>query len=110
MTYLGSPAQLADVRASRFLAQRSVISGTIAASLPGYTEPARPIARGSAFVVPTRDPTRASTAASLVAMLMAAENQGAWTRAANLLPTRQAAFDHWYPPIVHCIYCQELGG
>lgn len=96
--YLGSPVQIADVRSSRFLGQRSVISGTIAAPLPGYTESARPIARGWALVVPTRDPTRASAAASLVAWLMAAENQGAQTRAAKLLPTRQAAFDHWYPP------------
>jgi len=105
--YLGSPVQIADVRSSRFLGQRSAISGTIAAPLPGYTEPARPIARGWALVVPTRDPTRASVAASLVAWLMAAENQGPQTRAARLLPTRRAAFDHWYPSDSYTVFIRQ---
>ncbi len=110
LAYLGSPTQIVDVRASRFIAQRTVISGTLAAPLPGRTEPARLIARGWALVVPVRDPARASIAGSLVTWLMSAENQGEWTRIVNLLPTRQAAFDHWYPPDSYAAFVrQELG-
>jgi len=40
--YLGWPEQVVNVRASRFIAQRAMISGTLAAPLPGYFEgPAR---------------------------------------------------------------------
>lgn len=97
LAYLGSPTQMVDVRASRFIVQHTAISGTLAAPLPGYTEPAQLIARGWALAIPTRDPDRVPLAALLVAWLISAENEGAWTRTANLLPARQAAFNHWYP-------------
>lgn len=96
--YLKAPNQIADVHASRFITQHSVLTGTLTASLPGYGEPARAIARGWAFVVPSRDPARASVAAALVRWLVSAENEGTFTRAANWLPVRRSAFDYWYPP------------
>jgi ABC-type glycerol-3-phosphate transport system substrate-binding protein len=99
LAYLGRPGQMVDVRASRFISQRTMISGTLAAPLPGfYEESARPIARGWAFVVPTRDSTHAAAAAALINWLASPENEGAWARSANLLPARRRAFDHWYPP------------
>jgi ABC-type glycerol-3-phosphate transport system substrate-binding protein len=97
LVYLSSAMPVVDVRASRFVAERAMILGTMAAPLPGNGEPARPIARGWALVVPTRDPSRLPLAASLVAWLVSPENEGAWTRAANLLPVHRSAFDHWYP-------------
>lgn len=107
LAYLGSATQMVDVRASRFIAQRTAISGTLAAPLPGGTEPAQLIARGWAFVVPARDPDRVSISASLITWLISAENQGAWTRTANLLPTRQAAFNHWYPPDSYTAFARQ---
>jgi ABC-type glycerol-3-phosphate transport system substrate-binding protein len=110
LAYLGSATQVVDVRASRFIAQRTAISGTLAAPLPGRAEPAQLIARGWALVIPARDPDRISVAASLITWLIAAENQGAWARSASLLPTRQAAFNYWYPPDAYTVFVrQELG-
>jgi ABC-type glycerol-3-phosphate transport system substrate-binding protein len=105
--YLGQPGQIVNVRASRFIAQRTVISGTLAASLPGYDGPARPIARGWAFVVPTRDPARAAFAAALVKWLVSPENEGAWARAANLIPARRSAFERWYPPDTYAAFVRQ---
>ncbi len=65
--YLGWPGQMVNVRASRFIAQRAMISGTLAAPPPGYFEgPARLVARGWAFVVPTRNTARTAAAAALI--------------------------------------------
>jgi ABC-type glycerol-3-phosphate transport system substrate-binding protein len=97
LVYLSSATLVVDVRASRFVVERMMVFGTMAAPLPGRNEPARLIARGWALVVPTRDPARLSLAASLVAWLVLPENEGTWTRAANLLPAHRSAFDHWYP-------------
>ena len=106
--YLGRPGQMVNVRASRFIAQRTTISGTLAASLPGYSEgPARPIARSWAFVVPTRDPARAAAAAALIRWLVSPENEGEWARAANLLPARRSAFEHWYPPDSYATFARQ---
>lgn len=99
LAYLGRSGQMVDVRASRFISQRAMISGTLTAPLPGfYDEPARPIARGWAFVVPTRDSAHVAAAAALIKWLVSPENEGVWARSANLLPARRSAFDHWYPP------------
>jgi ABC-type glycerol-3-phosphate transport system substrate-binding protein len=97
MVYLSSATPVVDVRASRFVSERTMIYGTMAAPLPGRVEPARLIARGWALVVPTRDPDHLPLAASLVAWLVSPENEGAWTRAASLLPAHRKAFDHWFP-------------
>jgi ABC-type glycerol-3-phosphate transport system substrate-binding protein len=106
--YLGQPGQMVNVRASRFIAQRAAISGTLAAPLPGYSgEPARPIARGWAFVVPTRDLARAAAAAALIKWLVSPENEGAWAHSANLLPARRGAFDHWYPPYIYVAFARQ---
>jgi hypothetical protein len=96
--YLNSPTQIAQVRASRFLTQRAEITGTLAAAPPGYTESARLVAQGWAFVIVARDPDRAAAAASLVKWLISAENEGALTHSVNLLPARRSAFDAVYPP------------
>jgi ABC-type glycerol-3-phosphate transport system substrate-binding protein len=50
------------------------------------------------LAVTSRDATRASAATALIKWLLAPDTAGAWTRAANLLPARRSAFDHWYPP------------
>lgn len=106
--YLGRPGQMVNVRASRFIAERATISGTLAAPLPGYSEgSARPIARGWAFVVPTRDPARAVAAAALIRWLVSPENEGAWARAANLLPARRSAFERWYPPDTYATFARQ---
>jgi ABC-type glycerol-3-phosphate transport system substrate-binding protein len=96
--YLNMPTQMAHVRASRFITQRLVLTDTLTAASPGYAEPARLIARGWAFVVPARDPMRTPIAAALVRWLVSADNEGAWTKAANMIPARRSAFERWYPP------------
>ncbi len=52
--YLGSPMQMVVVRASRFVSPRVFASVTLPAPLPGYSEPARSIARGWALEAPIR--------------------------------------------------------
>jgi len=106
--YLGWPGQMVDVRASRFIAQRAMISGTLAAPLPGYSEgPARLIARGWALVVPTRNTARATAAAALIKWLVSPENEGAWARSANLLPAHRGAFDQGYPPGTDAAFARQ---
>jgi len=97
LLYIGSPAQMVDVYASRFIQQRTAVPNTMAAPLPGYSETARPIARGWALIMPTHDPAHQPAAAALIAWLAQAESEGAWTRTANLLPARRSAFAYWYP-------------
>lgn len=95
--YLNVPAQIAHVRASRFITQRLTLTGTLAAALPGYDESARLVARGWALVVPARDPARRSAAAALIRWLVLPENQGVWTRTVGLIPASRSAFEYWYP-------------
>jgi len=95
--YLKAPAQIAHVSASRFLVERSGITGTLTAAPPGYVEPARLVVHGWAFVVVARNPGRVSASAALIKWLVSAENEGALTRSVNLLPVRRSAFDYWYP-------------
>jgi ABC-type glycerol-3-phosphate transport system substrate-binding protein len=106
--YLGWPGQMVNVRASRFIAQRATISGTLAGPLPGYSDgPARSIAQGWAFVVPTRNTARAAAAAALITWLVSPENEGAWARSANLLPARRSAFDRGYPPDMEAAFARQ---
>jgi ABC-type glycerol-3-phosphate transport system substrate-binding protein len=105
--YLKAPAQIAHVRASRFITPHLALTGTLAAALPGYSEPAQSIARGWALVVPSRDLSRAPIAGALVRWLVSAENEGAWTRAANVLPARRSAFEYWYPPDRHTAFLRR---
>jgi len=105
--YLGSPTQMAVVRASRFISPRVFASVTSPAPLPGPGEAARSIARGWALIVPTRDPARISAAASLVAWLASPENEAILARAANLLPARRAAFDYWYPSEPYTTFARQ---
>ena len=98
LAFLNAPSQMVNTRASSFLAQRGALTAATAMAMPGYDGPSRLVVRGWALVITSRDATHVPAAAALIKWLLSPENEGAWTRAANLVPARRSAFDHWYPP------------
>lgn len=86
---------LTNARASQYLALQDSTKWLGYAALPARSGPARPIARGWAWALVTRDPARQPRAASLMMWMMEADNNAAWTRAMNLLPARPSAVDRW---------------
>lgn len=86
---------MAYVNARRYLAERDTLKFSGFAAAPGWSGPAQPIASGWALAIVTTDPARQRAAAALIAYLLAADNAGAWTRAAGWLPTSAEALAAW---------------
>jgi ABC-type glycerol-3-phosphate transport system substrate-binding protein len=88
-------APLANVRASQYLTGTDALPWLGFAPLPARSGPARPIVRGWAIVLITRDPARQPRAAALMMALLAADNAAVGTQALGLLPARPSALDKW---------------
>ncbi len=94
-TYRIGEAEMVQVPASLYLAERAGLSNSgfaaVPLSLPGVTT----VGHGWALAMVTQDPGRQTLAVALIEYLLSPENSGAWTRAAGRLPARNAAFDTW---------------
>lgn len=106
----GRQALLANMRASQYLVVKNSAEWLSHAALPARSGPARPMARGWAWALTSRDPARQPRAAALIMWLMAADRQAILTRAAGLLPTRPSALDQWKQRDPYVAFLQqELG-
>ncbi len=92
-TYVSAEVGIAHVNSHRFLSDRSVLRSTQFASIPTQDGTPLTVARGRILAVVASDPNRQAAAARLIEWLVAADNNAAWSRATNYLPTRYAAFN-----------------
>jgi len=93
--YLSAEATMANVSASRYLAERESLKDSGFAPLPTWDGRVATISRGWALAIVTKDPGRQAAAAKFIEWLLAPEHSAAWTRAAGRLPTRRAALNAW---------------
>lgn len=89
--YLAGEAAMAQVSASRYLAERHRAQGSAVAPIQGIDGPAAAISRGWVLVLVTSDAFRQSPAVEFMTQWLAPDTNAAWSRAAGYLPTRQAA-------------------
>jgi ABC-type glycerol-3-phosphate transport system substrate-binding protein len=88
-------ADMAHVRSSRYLAERSRLPNTAFAALPGTEANPINISRGWALAIVTPDPERQVAAAQLISALLDPTLMASWTQASDRLPTRRSALDQW---------------
>ena len=91
----GTGTAVADVTATRYLSVETRLPDLHVGALPTIIRPAKSIGRGWALGVVTKDPRRQAAALKLLQDLLTPENNGAWTRAAGVLPGRAASFKLW---------------
>jgi ABC-type glycerol-3-phosphate transport system substrate-binding protein len=91
----GAGSSVANLNATRYLSVETRLPDLQTGNLPALIQPARPLARGWAYAIVTRDPRRQAAAARLVQHLLSPQNSGDWTRAAGVLPGRAAALTQW---------------
>jgi ABC-type glycerol-3-phosphate transport system substrate-binding protein len=88
-------AALAVTNAEHFLAEYFRVSGASAALLPTAGEPPVALADGWAWAIVNTAPERRGLAAELIRWLAAPEQNGPWTEAAGVLPTRAGSLAAW---------------
>ncbi len=93
--YVQGQAQMANVSARRYLAERSSLSDAGFAALPGWSGPASPVLNGWALAIVTQDPMRQEAALGFLEWLLAPERVGNWTQAAGWLPASPEALSVW---------------
>jgi ABC-type glycerol-3-phosphate transport system substrate-binding protein len=86
---------VANLSATRYLSVETRLPDLQVGNLPALTQPARPLGRGWAYAVVTKDARRQAAAARLLQRLLSPQNNGEWTRAAGVLPGRAAALAQW---------------
>jgi arabinogalactan oligomer/maltooligosaccharide transport system substrate-binding protein len=107
-TYRIGEAEMVQVPASLYLAERAGLSNSgfaaVPLSLPGVTT----VGHGWALAMVTQDPGRQALAVALIEHLLSPENSGAWTWAAGRLPARNAAFDAWDQDDAYVPFARDL--
>jgi ABC-type glycerol-3-phosphate transport system substrate-binding protein len=91
----GFGSAVANLSASRYLSVETRLPSLQVGDLPTLIQPGRSLGRGWAYAVVTKDPRRQAAAARLLQQLLSPQNNGAWTRAAGVLPGRAAALAQW---------------
>jgi ABC-type glycerol-3-phosphate transport system substrate-binding protein len=93
--YLAGEAILTHVSAHRYLTDGDQRPGTAMAPIPTINGPGAAISRGWSLALVATEATRQSLAIEFMTQLMSPESVGAWSLAADYLPTRQAALESW---------------
>lgn len=88
-------ADVANVRASRYLAERARLPNLGFGGIPNQDGTPATISHGKALALITSDPERQAAAARLIETLLESGFNSAWAKAANRLPTRRSALDLW---------------
>lgn len=102
---------MAQVSASRFMAERSKLPSALYAPVPTREGKVTTIATGWAFALVTNDPAHSAAAARLMQWIVQGDRLAPWLRAGQLLPTNRAtvalAVD---PPDYAAFIREELEG
>ena len=104
--YLAGQADLTQVSASRYLAERTRSPNSAVAPIPAIGGPAAVIGNGWAMALVASDPARQSAAADWMIQWLVPETNAAWNQAMRYLPTRQSALANReeadsYLPFIH---------
>jgi ABC-type glycerol-3-phosphate transport system substrate-binding protein len=91
----GVGTSIADLNATRYLSVETRLPDLQVGNLPTLIQPARSLGRGWAYAIVTTDARRQAAAARLIQQLLSPQDNGEWTRAAGVLPTRAAALAQW---------------
>jgi ABC-type glycerol-3-phosphate transport system substrate-binding protein len=93
--YRDHKTNLSTVSSSQYLAGRAEVRPTGTVWIPTLDGEPYALATGLSWVIVTQDEERQAAAMSLINFLMNPVNQGAYTTAANWLPTQPAALAVW---------------
>jgi ABC-type glycerol-3-phosphate transport system substrate-binding protein len=91
----GFGTAVANLSATRYLSVETRLPDLQVGNLPSLIQPARPLGRGWAYAIVTKDARRQAAAARLLQHLLSPQNNGEWTRVAGVLPGRAAALAQW---------------
>ena len=91
-------AVVAVTDAGRFLSEYFRVSGADVTLLPTAGEPPVALADGWAWAIVNTTPARHALAADLIAWLSAPAQNGPWTQASAMLPTRADSLAAWTQP------------
>jgi ABC-type glycerol-3-phosphate transport system substrate-binding protein len=95
LVFRAGQAIMSHVSAHRYLLEGDQVSGSVVAPIPTASGPGASIGHGWVVALVTADPERQELAVDMIERWMAPEVNGAWTRAASYLPTRQGALAFW---------------
>jgi ABC-type glycerol-3-phosphate transport system substrate-binding protein len=98
ITYRESRATAAAALFSDYLMDRRRVGSTSFTFIPSHTGTSLTFTRQWNYALVTTDPTRQTAALELMRWLTAPDNAGAWSMAANALPTRSQALAAWNDP------------
>jgi len=93
--YREGRARLAAVTLSQYLAERARVAPTTFTGTPTRNGNRLAYATQWSYAIITTDPARRAAALEMIRFLTTPERLGAWTFAANVLPTRKGAFNLW---------------
>ena len=106
--YREGRARLAAVALSNYLTERARVAATAFTVLPTRTGNRLAFATQWSYAIITTDPARRAAASELIHFLTTPERLGAWTYAANVLPTRKAVFNIWQEGAIKNIASDSL--
>ena len=92
--YLQAEVVMANISSDLYLEGRGLLKVSRATWVPTQAgPPAITLARGNAWVITARKPSRVALSVKLLTWLMNPTNMARWSAAAERLPTRRAAFE-----------------
>jgi ABC-type glycerol-3-phosphate transport system substrate-binding protein len=106
-SFAAGQAPLAQVSASRYLADRDKIPNTQFALVPTRDGKTATLASGWAFAVITNDPARQAAIARFVPWFIQGERLAPWLRAAHHLPTSRATIPLAVEPAEYAAFLRE---
>jgi len=106
--YREGRARLAAVTLSQYLAERARVAATTFTVMPTRNGNRLAFATQWSYAIITTDPTRRAAALELIRFLTTPDRLGAWTFAANVLPTRKGAFNAWQEGAIKNIVSESL--
>lgn len=95
LAFIADTAGIARTTPEFFLQQRAAEQSLGYTVTGGIDRPLTPLVTGWVWAASNPDPVRKALVGELITDLTTAENMGAWSLAANLLPARRDAFEQW---------------
>lgn len=98
---------LAQVMASRYLAERDNMPDAQYAQLPTRDGNVATLASGAAFAITTNDPVRQIAAARFIQWMVQADRLSTWLRAARKLPASRSLVNQVIEPTPYAVFLRE---
>jgi ABC-type glycerol-3-phosphate transport system substrate-binding protein len=105
--FAAGQASMAQVSASRFIAERSKVPSALYAPVPTREGKVTTIATGWAFALVTNEPARQAAAARFMQWVVQGDRLAPWLRAARLLPTTRATVPLAVDPPDYAAFIRE---